>query len=270
MNIFILSWCVKQCALWHFDKHVVKMIVELAQLLSTAHWQLDTSVDSSSTANLHSWLADGVIYKSTHVNHPCAKWVREHPNNYRYTVRLAKALCEEYYFRYGEQRNRRHATERIIDHLQANVPQNWPLCNKSLIGEHGVTEPAQAMPDDFKVPNDVVAAYRLYYQSDAKQPLASWKDRPQPNWYTRRHTGRQIQSMIEPGSLIRQKRKKNQQTNAESVQQQRSNRKLSKKRRTVAIPADMNGGNCFSDLREEILRLPIMPLQNLLCDRQLK
>ena len=41
MNIFYISECPVQAAEWMVDKHVVKMILESAQLLSTAHRVLD-------------------------------------------------------------------------------------------------------------------------------------------------------------------------------------------------------------------------------------
>ena len=41
MNIFYLDKEVVPCAQMHLDKHCVKMILEYAQLLSTAHRVLD-------------------------------------------------------------------------------------------------------------------------------------------------------------------------------------------------------------------------------------
>ena len=41
MNIFYLSTNTDECARYHCDKHVVKMILETAQMLSTAHRVLD-------------------------------------------------------------------------------------------------------------------------------------------------------------------------------------------------------------------------------------
>lgn len=176
MNIFILSWCTKQCAAWHFDKHVIKMIIELAQLLCTAHWQLNKQITNERRYNKK------LIYKQTHINHPCAIWVRCHINNYRYTVKLAKALCEEYYIRYGFNRNKRHKTERIIDFLSRHEPHNWSQCDKVLIGPHSVTNPPQAMLDKYK-DQCVITAYRKYYQSPEKEHLQSWKNRETPDWF---------------------------------------------------------------------------------------
>ena len=41
MNIFYLHKDPKVCAEQHLDKHVVKMLIEYAQLMSTAHRMLD-------------------------------------------------------------------------------------------------------------------------------------------------------------------------------------------------------------------------------------
>jgi hypothetical protein len=179
MNIFFLSWCVTTCAEQHFDKHVIKMIVELAQLLSTAHWQLNPEYKNKRRVNKQ------LIYKQSHVNHPSAKWVRAHINNYRYTVALGKALCEEYYVRYGVDKHKRHATEEKIHFLGRHEPHGFPALDESidLVGPYQVTEPPQAMPDECKVDGDVITAYRRYYQSDAKSHLAMWKRRERPEWF---------------------------------------------------------------------------------------
>lgn len=183
MNLFLLSWCVEQCAKWHFDKHVVKMIVELAQLLSTAHWELVSPEVSEEKERLFVWQQEKLLYRATHRNHPCAVWVRAHPNNYRFTCRLAKALCNEYYHRFGVDKYHRHLTETIIDHLIENEPKRFPPCFAALVGPHQVTQPAQAMPVEYKVAGDAVAAYRNYYCSEQKQYLAAWKRRDVPAWF---------------------------------------------------------------------------------------
>jgi len=178
MNIFLLSWCIEECAKFHFDRHVVKMILELAQLLSTAHWILDTDNNEM----LQQWNMNEKIYKPTHKNHPCSIWIREHVNNYNFTAKLAKELCNEYYFRYGKYKKKQHKTEKIIDHLMINIPKNWNHSQKQLIGPHKVTEPAQAMPEQYKC-DDVIEAYRNYYLGEEKAHLSYWKNREMPEWF---------------------------------------------------------------------------------------
>ena len=51
MNIFYLHEDPIQNAKWHVDKHVVKMVTEYAQLLSTAHRVLDGEMYYGKTIN---------------------------------------------------------------------------------------------------------------------------------------------------------------------------------------------------------------------------
>jgi len=174
MNIFILSWCVEECARFHFDSHVVKMILELAQILSTVHYVLYLQHDQPTFEN---------IYKPTKKKHPCCIWVAEHVHNYRFTVDLGLALCKEYSFRYE---GRTHKTEKVLNFLKENEPPESLFIkfeSKSLIGPHKVTEPMQAMPQKFRVEGDVITAYMQYYHADSKAYLRSWKKREVPWWF---------------------------------------------------------------------------------------
>ena len=90
MNIFYISEDPVQAAQWMVDKHVVKMILESAQLLSTAHRYLDgvEIVGKTKTGrNAKRWkLSDAredVLYSGTHIKHPSAAWCRESVENYR-------------------------------------------------------------------------------------------------------------------------------------------------------------------------------------------
>ena len=114
MNIFYLHPEPRTCAEMHVDKHVVKMIIEYAQLLSTAHRILDGEeyIDASSGRRIKRWrLADDAmeqnLYKASHINHPSAVWVRQSNNNYTWLFCLFTELLQEYTYRYGKH----HATE---------------------------------------------------------------------------------------------------------------------------------------------------------------
>lgn len=148
MNIFYLSRDVTECARYHCDKHVVKMILEYAQLLSTAHRVLDGDFAASRLG----------CYKATHVNHPSAVWVRASRDHYDWLVSLFDALCREYTHRYGKH----HKCESM--HGLLNVPENIP--------EAGWTDPPQCMPDEYKQ-DDTVQAYRDYIVG-AKSHFAKW------------------------------------------------------------------------------------------------
>ena len=95
MNIFYLDHDVNKCAEMHNDKHVVKMILEYAQLLSTAHRVCDgTILDTFSKTGRRKkvWaLADNrdtILYSATHINHPSAVWVRQSSANYGWLYQL--------------------------------------------------------------------------------------------------------------------------------------------------------------------------------------
>jgi hypothetical protein len=175
MNIFLLSWDTKKCAQYHFDRHVVKMILELAQMLCTA-WHI---LDPDSLSN--------DCYKPTHVNHPMTRWVREFKNNYTFTAQLALDLCDEYYYRYGQYKSPpiQHKSRTIIEYLSENIPPSIPTRSARyirILGDVLLTKPPQAMPDECKHAN-VIQAYRLYYQSEHKKHLRAWKNRDNPYWF---------------------------------------------------------------------------------------
>jgi hypothetical protein len=155
MNIFVLSLCPQNAARLHCDKHVVKMILETAQLLYTAHHVLGTPN-----------LPEGA-YKKTHTNHPCAVWTRQSIENYKWLAELGWWLCKEYQFRYGE--HKVHKTERHIVWLKENIPK---------IPDVGMTPMRQAMPDQYKNP-DPVKAYQTYYINDKARMLTyTRRERP--------------------------------------------------------------------------------------------
>lgn len=180
MNIFYLDNDVRKCAIMHNDKHCVKMILEYAQLLSTAHRFLDGTLTVGLSVNGRkktSYILDSdlnnILYSATHINHPSAIWVRKSDQNYIWLCNMLLALCEEYTYRYGKI----HKVERdgLAYVLLKNVPKNIPK------GEF--TAPTPAMPDDVKIPGDSLASYRNYYIKN-KTHLASWKKRNIPEWYS--------------------------------------------------------------------------------------
>ena len=176
MNIFYLDSNPVKSAELHCDKHVVKMIIEYAQLMSTAHRVLDGDLYEDRTANNHRikrWrLADsnmeGVVYKASHINHPSAIWTRESDANYQFVYDMFVALCDEYTYRYG----RVHLTEQKLKDLLQHTPTN--IASKTFV------EPPQAMPDDVKTTN-AVDAYQNYYRV-YKKDFAKWTDRQIPSF----------------------------------------------------------------------------------------
>ena len=176
MNLFYLHEDPKESAKLHLDKHVVKMVIEYAQMLSTAHRMLDGTqyTDASSGRRIQRWRLDnsnmdGVLYKASHINHPSTRWVRENAIQYKYAYDMFTALCDEYTYRYGKI----HLTYTKLRDLLNEIPNNITLGSYS--------EPPQCMPEDVKVQNDSISAYHKYYQ-EYKKDFAVWTARPTPEF----------------------------------------------------------------------------------------
>ena len=153
MNIFILDRNIRKCARYHADQHVVKMILESAQMLCTV-------------VNLNGGEAP---YRSTHSKHPCTIWTGESLANWRWLRRLALALNDEYRYRYPVS----------SDHKSAAVIRSL---SPPRIDDVGLTEYALAMPDKYMVPRDAVQSYRNFYIGE-KSGFAKWTRRRTPRWY---------------------------------------------------------------------------------------
>lgn len=152
MNIFYLDQSPTRAAQMQCDQHVVKMILESAQLLSTAHHELDGTSPA---------------YKPTHKNHPSAVWARSSANHYRWLYEHMIALGREYTRRFGKV----HLT--IQKHAETLI--RAPIA----IRELGFTEPPQCMPDECKRPT-AIEGYKIYY----KHKNDDWTDAGRPMRYT--------------------------------------------------------------------------------------
>jgi predicted DCC family thiol-disulfide oxidoreductase YuxK len=185
MNIFYLHTDPRIAAEYHLDKHVVKMILESAQLLCTAHRLLDGTqyieqkyVQGSLPARwrkMKRWRLDdhreSILYIAGHINHPSAVWVRANIDHYRWLYDLMYHLIGEYKYRYE---GKYHKCEKLLMPL-LDAPHNIPIVDWQ--------DPPQAMPDDVKVVGNAVQAYRNYY-SVHKRRFATWKVREEPEWWT--------------------------------------------------------------------------------------
>lgn len=190
MNIFYLDTNPQICAEMHVDKHVVKMIIEYAQLMSTAHRVLDGKQYTDLTANgrrIQRWRMDdpvmeSTLYKASHVNHPSAIWCRENKENYVWLYRMWFYLLQEYTYRYGKQ----HECAKLRAALYL-APEN--------ISDGEFFPPTPAMPPELKIVSDnpvpgrkydVLKSYHNYYRVE-KRSFATWKgkinSRPVPQWF---------------------------------------------------------------------------------------
>lgn len=156
MNIFVLDKIPEAAAQYHCDKHVVKMILESAQMLCTVANELGLTTP----------------YKTTHKNHPCTKWARESKANYRWLLDLFIALHYEWQYRYNHKTNHKSFDKLLVGLDYQLVLDSLP--------DLGLTPFAQAMPDNYK-DIDAVKAYRAYYLGD-KADLLYYTKRNKPNW----------------------------------------------------------------------------------------
>lgn len=179
MNIFVLDEDAYIAAQLQCDKHVVKMIVESAQMLSTAHRLLD-GIEEIRLSKLgrkqkYWFLPDAredVLYKAVHMGHPCTVWTMESDANYRWHWEHFYALCKEYEHRY----NKVHKTSSLLDILKKipnNIPQKEMTQFKLAMGSN-----PECMHED-----DPVRSYREFYQTKQSRFAMKWTNRPIPEWF---------------------------------------------------------------------------------------
>jgi hypothetical protein len=155
MNIFVLDKDPIKAAQYHCDKHCVKQVLESCQMLSTA-----IRVCSNDKV-------EG-IYKTAHLNHPCSKWVRQTRSNFLWLCEITEELFKEYTRRYSK------------NHKSYDT---FITCknNSKYIPTGELTNHPQAMPEEYKNPDPVIA-YRTYYLND-KKDFSTWKMGNIPEWW---------------------------------------------------------------------------------------
>lgn len=164
MNIFVLDDIPSECARFHNDRHVSKMILDCAQILSTAHIEIDGRDMASSRVAL--------IERPPHVNHPSARWARKTLGNYNWTAELMHSLIQQFKIRNG---GRVHHYERIAAEYLNRQPigiEQAPLTAFEYVG-----------PVRHRM-GSVVESYRRYYFEE-KQDQAVWTTVGAPSWWRR-------------------------------------------------------------------------------------
>ena len=148
MNIFYLHQDPEKAARYQYNKHVVKMILESAQILCTVH---------------HKYMGDDadVPYKATHRNHPSTLWASETANNYAWLYDHFVALSDEYKKRYGK------------EHLSYTKCKNKVNFLPGGMLEVGLTDMPQCMPDEYKDECSVQAYWNYYI--NGKKDIANLK-----------------------------------------------------------------------------------------------
>ncbi|MCE5250894.1 hypothetical protein LLG96_11800 [bacterium] len=154
MNVFFLHRDPVMCARYHCDRHVVKMQLEDAQLLSVAVRKC--GIDAG--------------YRLTHGNHPAVVWTQASIGHWLWLRSLAFELEKEWRFRYSHPEEKTHKSVDVVRQLP--VP---PL------PERGWTDPPPIMDGKYITGGDSIASYRTLYRED-KVRFATWKRRPAPGF----------------------------------------------------------------------------------------
>lgn len=181
MNIFVVDENPIAAANQLCDKHIVKMVTESAQMLSTAHRLLDGEMYVEKNANgrnVKRWRLnddrENVLMKAVHMGHPCTVWTMTSASNYIWHYGHYKELSEEYTRRYGKKHGAFYNND--IGERLKSMPRS--------IANIGPTPYAIAMNHypECIVPNDPIQSYRNYYNL-AKARFAKWTNREVPYWY---------------------------------------------------------------------------------------
>ncbi len=182
MNIFILSESPVQAAQLQCNTHCVKMVLESAQMLSTAHRMLDgytqKGLSKSGKRTINHWIhpdptLDDVLYKAVHFHHPCTVWTMESKANYDWHYQHFIALCDEFTYRYGKV----HMSDDKLRTILATPPINIPDIPQTQFKLAMGSNPECMFPDD------PVRSYRAFYQTKQKRFKMEWSKRPVPEWF---------------------------------------------------------------------------------------
>ncbi len=170
MNIFCVDKDPKVAAESLCDKHIVKMIIESAQMLSAAidvNYKFMLRGDPE-TKPIEQLGLPG--YPPAHIKHPCTMWVIESLANYKWLLVHMRSLCNEYRLRYDKV----HKTEGCLMTYEGQIPNMF-------FPKERRTQFVQAMPEKYKQ-KDPIKAYRDFYNME-KFPFAKWKHGQVPSWF---------------------------------------------------------------------------------------
>lgn len=184
MNLFLLDKDPVIAAQSQCNAHVVKMVVESAQMLSTAHRMLDGNMSiergiskTGRKTSIKRWelpdARENLLYKACHAGHPCTVWTMKSSNNYNWHWVHFAALCDEYTHRYGKV----HKTDDLLRKVLRELPRSiavGPLSSLPLA--------MGAAPECIDY-SDPVGSYRKFYQTKQSRFKMVWTKREIPEWF---------------------------------------------------------------------------------------
>lgn len=166
MNIFVTDDNPRMCAIALDDRRLIKMVLETAQLVSTAHFYI---------------MGAHLGYKPTHANHPCSVWARASFENLNWLVHHGECLAAEYASRF----DRKHASSAVLECAVDRLPDVFKAKRIPIARtEFANCARNESLRLDFTA-LPVVEAYREYLKR--KWALdgmkARWTRHAPPRWY---------------------------------------------------------------------------------------
>lgn len=165
LNFFFLDRDPKKCAHYHGDKHLNKMQLEYAQIVSTVLWKIHGKTPFLTEEDKPH------LYKPSHVNHPVVVWATQSSAHVFMIIEVGLALAEEKKSRAiiakGLKKTWKttHKSTPVLEWVKTHMPQDELF----ELGKEWVDPPA-CMPQCLKTKGkDVVDRYRLYYAAHKVQ-----------------------------------------------------------------------------------------------------
>jgi hypothetical protein len=181
MNRFIIEETPKACAQSLCDSHVVKMVLEEAQMLCTVHRLLDgkqTQRLSKSGSRLKSWVfEDGRetrFYKGCHYGHPCTVWAKETKGNYSFAYELFREMSKEYTYRYDKRHKSFDKLWKYLSNAPNNIDPSMEVTPFPL---------AMGAEPDCIDPDNPIQSYRDFYHTKVDRFDMKWTRRKEPEWW---------------------------------------------------------------------------------------
>lgn len=163
VNFFYLDKNPSKCAKYYCDKHVLKIPIEIAQILSKIHHVLKTKID----------------YEKIYANSKVVKeslgpyvWSLMSLDNYIWTCDLGLELINEYKFRFGKTS---HKTELILFYLKENLPPIKNLGTTPFIMTNKY--------DMFQYISSNTITNARYNYAEMKCSNDKWTKRTKPKWF---------------------------------------------------------------------------------------
>ena len=186
MNRFIIEDNPVGCAQSLCDSHVIKMVLEEGQMLSTVHRLVDGAEYTGKTKtgrNKKAWkIVHGVaqshreetLYKACHYNHPCTIWSRETRGNYEWSFKLFEAIAREYTHRYEKTHKTYQALAKYL---------YWPPANIDPSAEVTPFPLAMGAAPECINTDDPIQSYRDFYHTKQERFKMVWSHRDPPSWW---------------------------------------------------------------------------------------